>query len=51
MSIWAEFRESPLKFGVGVFLVAASIYIFLGDISFKASYDDVKVEVSTQEKK
>ena len=46
-SIWASFKDKPMKFGIGMMLISFSVFVFFGDIKFKASYEDVKVELST----
>jgi len=49
-SIWNSFKTKPLKFGLGMLLASLSLYMFFGNIKFKASYDDVKVEIATDSK-
>lgn len=50
-AFWLVFKEKPMRVGVGMLLAALSLYVFFGDITFKATYDDVKVEVTTGDKK
>ena len=49
-SVWTAFKTKPMKFGIGMFLVAISIFMFFGGVNFKIKHGDTNVEVTTQAK-
>jgi len=46
-----EFRESPIRFGLGFLAIGITIFMFLGGVNLKVKHDDTEVHLSTQVKK
>ena len=50
-SVWLAFKAKPLKFGVGILLLALSLFIFFGNVTVNYKDGDREIGISTQAQK
>ena len=50
-SVWSAFKSKPLKFGIGILLLALSIFMFFGKVDINYKDSDREIGISTQAQK